>query len=78
MKQESFVPGDIPDMIRNAVILSNKDVGSFGEPDAASFLDSTWKLLPETNISLRRAEDYTIKDYRTSIQKMEGFFIFEK
>jgi hypothetical protein len=60
-------------MVRRAVRLSNKDVGNFADPDPGRFLDNTWKLLPETNPSLRIVSTYTVRDYRLALQKMEGF-----
>lgn len=45
---------DACDMVRRAVRLSNKVVGNFADPNPGRFLDNTWKLLPETNPSLRK------------------------
>lgn len=59
--------------LRRAVRVSHRDVESFGYADPALFLDKTWKLLPETNPALRVPDVYTIHDYRTALQKMEGF-----
>lgn len=66
-------PGEIEAVIKRAVIFSNKDVGSFCDKDPTRFLDSTWKLLPEMNASLRSRELYSIRDYRQALQKMESF-----
>jgi len=63
---------DAQAMVRRAVRLSNKDVGNFADPDPRRFLDNTWKLLPETNPSLRIVATYTVRDYRVALQKMEG------
>ncbi|MCP4130691.1 MAG: hypothetical protein GY754_06885 [bacterium] len=71
----SFTDTEIEDIIKEAVLFSNMDVVSFAERDTATFLDNTWKLLPETNQALHMIEVYSIKDYRVSLQKMEGFFI---
>ncbi|MGB3534542.1 MAG: hypothetical protein WBA13_13635 [Microcoleaceae cyanobacterium] len=62
--------------IKHSVQLSNRDVGSFAHPSAARFLDNTWNLLPETNHHLKNSSSYTINQYRTAIQKMEGFLNF--
>ncbi|MGB3403277.1 MAG: hypothetical protein WBA77_11355 [Microcoleaceae cyanobacterium] len=62
--------------VKHSVQLSNRDVGSFAHPSAARFLDNTWNLLPETNHHLKNASSYTINQYRTAIQKMEGFLNF--
>ena len=59
--------------VRDAVDLANKDVANFAEADPARFLDNTWALLPETNWSLRLRSVYGVRDYRTAMQRMEGF-----
>lgn len=59
-----------------SVIFANKDVQNFAEEDVGRFLDNTWKLLPETNPSLRTSGIYSISSYRTALQKMEGFLGF--
>jgi len=59
-----------------AVTLSNRDVASFAEQDTALFLDGTWKLLPETNPSLRLKGIYSIRNYRQALQKMAAFLNF--
>ncbi|HTP57502.1 MAG TPA: hypothetical protein VMM82_01210, partial [Spirochaetia bacterium] len=56
-----------------AARFANRDVANFGEHDVTKFLDNTWKLLPETNPSLRTMGVYSIKSYRVALQKMEGF-----
>jgi len=56
-----------------AVTFANRDVANFAEHDVTKFLDNTWKLLPETNPSLRTQGVYSIKSYRMALQKMEGF-----
>lgn len=60
-------------MVQQAVELGNADVANFGDDDLSVFLDNTWKLLPEANPSLHSLGAYTIKSYRGSLQKMEGF-----
>jgi hypothetical protein len=64
--------------IIRSVRLSNRDVGSFAHPNPARFLDNTWNLLPETNHHLKYSSSYTINQYRTALQKMEGFLKFIK
>jgi len=54
------------------VRVANGDVRNFAEEDPASFLDETWKLLPEMNPALQSGS-YTIRQYRTALCKMEGF-----
>lgn len=66
-------PEMIHNMVRQAVELGNADVANFGDGDLSVFLDNTWKLLPEANPSLHSLGAYTIKSYRSSLQKMEGF-----
>ena len=66
----------IKNTIKDGVLFAYRDVSNFAEPDTRDFLDNTWDLIPETNLSLRHAEIYTIKDYRIAIQKMNGFFSF--
>lgn len=65
---------DIVKALQLAVTFSNKDVESFSEKYAGRFLDNTWKLLPETNVALRSAEIYSIREYRQALFNMENFF----
>ncbi len=67
---------DIIEALQLAVKFSNKDVESFSEKSAGRFLDNTWKLLPETNVALRSAEIYSIREYRQALYKMDLFFSF--
>jgi hypothetical protein len=59
--------------VKQAVWLANRDVEGFADPDAATFLDGTWQLLPESTPSLRNADVYTVTQYRTALSKMAGF-----
>jgi hypothetical protein len=59
--------------VRRAVRVGNRDVENFAENDAARFLDSTWKLLPESNPALHAPMVYTVRDYRIALLKMEAF-----
>ncbi len=63
----------IEQAVRWAATFANRDVANFGERDVTRFLDNTWKLLPETNPSLRTLGVYSIRSYREALQKMEGF-----
>jgi hypothetical protein len=66
--------GDTLDLAtRRAVRVGNLDVASFAEDDVAKFLDTTWKLLPESNPALQLPTVHTVRDYRVALQKMEGF-----
>ncbi|MBN1877836.1 MAG: hypothetical protein JXA33_26685 [Anaerolineae bacterium] len=64
---------EIVQAVKWAVTFSNKDVENFSERESGNFLDNTWKLLPESNASLRLKGVYSIKSYRQALQKMEGF-----
>jgi hypothetical protein len=64
---------EIEDTIGGAVVFANRDVDSFAEKDTSVFLDGTWKLLPETNETLRSGRIYSIKEYRHALEKMAGF-----
>ena len=63
----------IQQAVRLAVSFANRDVANFGEKEVTRFLDNTWKLLPETNPSLRIQGIYSIRSYRRALQGMEGF-----
>ncbi|HEY4239615.1 MAG TPA: hypothetical protein VGM88_07355 [Kofleriaceae bacterium] len=66
--------GDALDaIVRRAVRVGNRDVENFSDNDPAKFLDSTWKLLPESNPALHQPMVYTVRDYRLALQKMEAF-----
>ena len=65
---------EIIDTVRGSVIFANKDVENFSERDPALFLVNTWKLLPETNLSLRAGGIYSIRDYRLALQQTDHFF----
>jgi hypothetical protein len=67
---------ELIETVQRSVRLSNRDVGSFAHESAAKFLDNTWNLLPETNHYLKNSSSYTINQYRTALQKMEGFMNF--
>ena len=63
----------LDETLRRAVRLGNRDVENFADNDPARFLDSTWKLLPESNPALHAPMVYTVRDYRLALQKMESF-----
>ena len=65
---------EIEAAISGAVLFANKDVENFSEKDPAQFLDNTWKLLPETNLSLRPGKIYSIRDYRLALEKTDAHF----
>ncbi len=64
---------DLDKTVVAAVCFSNRDVDNFAEDDPGKFLDNTWKLLPESNPSLRFRGLYTIRNYSIALKKMEGF-----
>jgi len=63
----------IQTILKTAVAFANQDVKSFAEEDPGNFLDSTWKLLPETNHALRSREIYSIRDYRRALNQTADF-----
>lgn len=63
----------VDDLVRQAVEMGNADVANFGDADLSVFLDNTWKLLPEANPALHSVGAYTLRSYRSSLEKMEGF-----
>jgi len=63
----------IEQIVQWAVTFANRDVANFSEREVTRFLDNTWKLLPETNPSLRTLGVYSIRSYRIALQKMNGF-----
>ena len=67
---------EVAGAVRSAVAFANKDVRNFAENNVGRFLDNTWKLLPETNPSLRMTGIFSIGSYRVALQKMEGFLSF--
>jgi hypothetical protein len=73
-----FTEAEISNSVKRAVRMANRDVEGFATPSAASFLDNTWNLLPETNHNLINSSTYTVQEYRVSLQKMEGFMNFLK
>lgn len=73
-----FTEEEVLNTVKRAVRMANRDVEGFATPSAASFLDNTWNLLPETNHNLINSSTYTVQEYRISLQKMEGFMNFLK
>jgi hypothetical protein len=58
------------------VRVANRDIGNFASDHPSAFLNNTWNLIPETNHDLVSTNTYTVKGYRISLQKMEGFLGF--
>ena len=65
--------GEIDAILTRAVRVGNRDVENFADYYPATFLDNTWKLLPESNPALHSPLVYTVRDYRVALQKMEQF-----
>jgi hypothetical protein len=65
--------GEVEAIVTRAVRVGNRDVENFADNDPATFLDNTWKLLPESNPALHSPMVYTVHDYRVALQKMEVF-----
>lgn len=64
---------DITRMIKDAVVMANKDVSSFSESDPGTFLSTTWLLIEESNAPLAAVGMYSIQDYRGALGRMEKF-----
>ena len=60
-------------IVRDAVGLANRDVGGFADPDARSFLSSTWLLIEESNAPLNAVGVYSIQEYREALMRMDRF-----
>ncbi len=69
----SFCGSELEDSLRLAVGFANKDVENFSDQDVGKFLETTWKLLPETNTALRSPDVYTIRQYRQARADTEAF-----
>ena len=68
-----FGRGDLTAAVQQAVMIANRDVASFANPQPAAFLSGTWNLLPESNISLRNRRFYLLSDFALAMKKMGGF-----
>lgn len=60
-------------VLKDAVQLANRDVGSFAEPDPGLFLSSTWLLIDESNAPLAAVGIYSLRDYRVALRRMDLF-----
>lgn len=60
-----------------SVKVSNRDLMGFASQDPGHFLSQTWELLLEGNPIFRNPL-YTTVQYRSALQKVEGFFSFLK
>lgn len=64
---------EIARVVTDAVVLANRDVGSFSEADPGAFLSTTWLLIEESNAPLAAVGVYSIQDYRGALSRMETF-----
>lgn len=64
---------NVVESIQRAADLANRNLGNFATPDAATFLDHTWSLLPEQSVALRRSYLYTVNDFQLAAHSMEVF-----
>jgi hypothetical protein len=73
LRELALSKGEVEAIVTRAVRVGNRDVENFADNDPATFLDNTWKLLPESNPALHSPMVYTVRDYRVALQKMEVF-----
>jgi len=64
---------EIVKVVQRAVDLGNRDLKNFSWQNTTQFLSNTWKLLPESNISLRH-DSYYLYEMTHAMKKMTGFF----
>jgi len=55
------------------VLIANRDVGGFSEPNTGKFLAATWLLIEESNAPLAAVGIYSMQDYRRALTRMERF-----
>lgn len=63
----------INEVLIEAIMVANRDIGGFAESDHAKFLSSTWELIEESSATIGEMSDYTIQDNRNALLKMESF-----
>jgi hypothetical protein len=68
---------EIINVVRLSIKVSNRDLMGFSSHDPGHFLSQTWELLLEGNPIFRNPL-YTTFQYRSALQKVEGFFSFLK
>jgi hypothetical protein len=66
---EAFVTG----VMRDAVVIANRDLASFAEPEPGRFISGTWLLMEESNAPLAAVGVYTLDDYREALTRMQAF-----
>ncbi|HEY2775698.1 MAG TPA: hypothetical protein VGK20_16780 [Candidatus Binatia bacterium] len=64
---------EIDAILNDAVVLGNRDVITFAEPDPGIFLATTWQLIEESNAPLAAVGVYSIREYREALTRMEAF-----
>ncbi len=70
---EAEIDRFVTEVIRDAVVIANRDVAGFHEPDPSKFLAATWLLIEESNAPLAAVGIYSIQDYRRALSRMETF-----
>ncbi len=60
-------------VVCEAVLLANRDVSGFADPDAGHFLASTWLLITEFNAPLAAVGVYSLREYRDALMNMALF-----
>jgi hypothetical protein len=60
-------------VMRDAVAVANRDLGSFAEPEPGLFISGTWLLIEESNAPLAAVGVYTLDDYRQALSRMQTF-----
>lgn len=63
----------VDEVARDAVLIANRDVGGFSEPNTGKFLAATWLLIEESNAPLAAVGIYSMQDYRRALTRMERF-----
>jgi hypothetical protein len=67
---------DLVKSVQVACLLSNSDVENFGSTDRLWFLDCSWNLLTEQNVSLRNEHVYSVDHFLAALYGTFGFYGF--
>ena len=60
-------------IVKDAVVMANRDVGSFAQSDPGVFLSNTWLLIEESNAPLQAVGLYSLQEYRSALMRMRSF-----
>ncbi len=63
----------IAELVQLAVTVGNSDLQNFAYHETSSFLENTWKLLPETNPEFHSVGVYSITKFRVALLKLDSF-----